>query len=248
MSDPEDFNRELILQNHFRWWDDYIADWLQGQYPWHRYLPEPWWGWTPESGMELKSISLNLSPGLGGDLQLRDAMSRVLYATTYSDAMRKGLLAKHLPETEEWHRSNRAEKLLGKDASDVKNHLSIELSPLHARNSAFLEDYLDLYFEEVVNHSLTFAADAARYAQRFGKNISVFIRCSPQRFYNFFKRPGNSNSLNLNKEPVVRFSFKDSRLMEVDFLCFKGSRNQFPKNVADYSDNKNNQEIPEISI
>lgn len=141
------------LEPHYQYWDNFVRRWRLGRYPRAPYLPEPWWGWHPDSGEELHSVVLNLNPGSGGRLQSRCCVACVMGCpggnASYSSAMTDGTLRTHLADTERWHHRRRympLMKALGADekdiAPDTRHHLSIELLPFHddADNRLYCRD------------------------------------------------------------------------------------------------------------
>ena len=80
--------------NFWDYWDSFIRNYLQSlpsticvngwpvplgnygnQNPSKDYLPEPYWGWTPDNDSELKAVFLNLNPGEGGNYQMPNSNS-----------------------------------------------------------------------------------------------------------------------------------------------------------------------------
>lgn len=224
------------FDGHYKFWDEYVSGWLNGEIK-TDYLPEPWWGWTPESCLPLRSVVISLHPGKGGSPQKRDKIKTVIGQSSYRKAMGGGdsiLLRKHLERTDKWHLSNRAKPILSRLSLPLKdcvaNHLSIELSPIHDSTSKNVEKFVSDNFENVVNHTLLFAADASREIEGPLKG-TVIVRCSATRFFRMFKYLGikNCNSdPELIRSPYI-FNIPRPEFEGVTFVCVWGARNFLPK-------------------
>lgn len=226
----------ISLDSHYKYWDDYVRKWCKGQYS-DKYLPEPWWGWTPESRLPLRSVVINLHPGKGGSSQERDNIKAVIGQSSYREAMgggAKSLLRNHLKPTDEWHSSNRARPIISRLhfplEECVTNHLSIELSPIHGATSKGVEKFVSDNYENVVNHTLLFAADAAREIEGPLKG-TVIVRCVASRFFGMFKSLGieDCNSDPELKRSPYRFIIPKPEFEGVTFVCVWGARNFLPK-------------------
>lgn len=237
------------LEPHYRYWDNLVRLWRLGKYPRAPYLPEPWWGWHPDSGEELHSVVLNLNPGSGGRLQSRCCMACVMGCpggnTSYSSAMTDGTLRAHLADTERWHHRRRYKPLmnaLGADekaiAPDTRHHLSIELLPFHddKDNQIYCRDYRD----KVVRHALHFAARASRLissprcAQEAPASLCdmVIARCAVDKIIEI---AGAENITDRSTMPadngkikVETFRLKKAEFSDVLFVSLSGARNSFP--------------------
>lgn len=224
------------LYPHYKYWDEYVLNWLNGEIK-TDYLPEPWWGWTPESRLPLRSVVISLHPGKGGSPQERDKIKAVIGQTSYRKAMDGGvssLLRNHLERTDKWHSSNRANPIISRLSLPLKdcvtNHLSIELSPIHDSTSKNVEKFVSDNFENVVNHTLLFAADAARDIEGPLKG-TVIVRCSASRFFEMFKNLGIKNcdsGPELIRSPY-RFNITRPEFEGVTFVFVWGARNFLPK-------------------
>ena len=237
------------LAPHYRYWDNLVKLWRLGKYPRAPYLPEPWWGWHPDSGEELHSVVLNLNPGSGGRLQSRCCMACVMGCpggnTSYSSAMTDGTLRAHLADTERWHHHRRYKPLmnaLGADekkiAPDTRHHLSIELLPFHddADNLLYCRDNRD----GVISHALRFAASASRLISpprcvpegaASLRNI-VIARCAVDKIIEI---AGAENITDRSMMPadngkikVETFRLKEAEFSDVLFVSLSGARNNLP--------------------
>ena len=152
--------------------------------------------------------------------------------------MRSGALPAHLPETHAWHSNLRAKSILyrlpGLDISDkdyISHHISIELSPLHSVTSQEAGSYVATNLDDVLEHSLLFAAEASRLVEGPLHGV-VIVRCSARRFLKMFRNCGittRRHEQDCRKSPYwCRFDapgFEDE-----NFVCVWGARNNLPKN------------------
>lgn len=230
-----------VLQEHYKHWDDFVSQWLGDGKPEdgkrnEDFLPEPWWGWTIDSKFPLNSVVINLHPGKGGTIQTRKAVKPVIGNCKYSNAM-TGALPRHLPETHKWHNSYRAKPLLSRLqelhaplSNAIDRHLSIELSPYHSPTSKDVESYVTTNYQEVVENTLQFAADASRLIEG-PLNSTVIVRCNAQRFCKMFHsldiKPCSPNQ-DLSKSPYW-FTIPLQDFEGVRFVCVWGARNFLPK-------------------
>ncbi|MDE6370808.1 MAG: hypothetical protein K2K92_04900 [Duncaniella sp.] len=225
------------LQRHYDYWDDYVSHWFMCDKSCCSYLPEPWWGWTPLNGNALHSVVINLNPGKGGIDQTRERLASILGNRTYGEAMHSGALPEHLPETHAWHSNHRAKSILSRltdldipDKDCISHHLSIELSPLHSVTSQEVDSYVAANLDDVLEHSLLFAAEASRHIEGPLRRV-VIVRCSARRFMRIFKNyviTPCSPEQNFRESPywcrIDAPGFGD-----VDFVCVWGARNNLPK-------------------
>lgn len=237
------------LKPHYNYWDNFVRLWRLGRYPRAPYLPEPWWGWHPDSGEELHSVVLNLNPGSGGRLQSRCCVACVMGCpggnASYSSAMTDGTLRLHLADTERWHHRRRYKpliKALGADekeiAPDTRHHLSIELLPFHddVDNRLYCRDNRD----KVLSHALRFAACASRLISSplcvsegaaSLRNI-VIARCAVDKIIEI---AGAENITDISTVPAgnskikaERFRLKEAGFSDVLFVSLSGARNNLP--------------------
>ena len=228
------------LLYHFNWWDDFINRWLHGEDPEPKYLPEPWWGWSPKTGLPLYSVCINISPGDGGAAQQREIMTAVLGAKPYSEAMRDGTLSFHLGTTHGWHCSQRAD-VIGSYLPEypvflnnhINHHLSIELCTMH-NNDMNQKEYVDKTKEESDEHIIKFAASAARRVMGVLKN-TVIVRCAASRFIDATERygyhPSPQEGANIKSPYAIPIRFDDDVLQDIDFVCMAGARNKLPRKM-----------------
>lgn len=237
------------LEPHYQYWDNFVRLWRLGRYPRAPYLPEPWWGWHPDSGEELHSVVLNLNPGSGGRLQSRCCVACVMGCpggnASYSSAMTDGTLRAHLADTERWHHRRRYKPLmnaLGADeneiAPDTRHHLSIELLPFHddADNRLYCRDDRD----KVVRHALRFAARASRLVSprlRVPEGAAplrniVIARCAVDKIIEIAGAENITDRSTMpagnSKIKAERFRLKEDEFSDVLFVSLSGARNSLP--------------------
>lgn len=237
------------LQTHYHYWDNFVRLWRLGSYACAPYLPEPWWGMTPESGEELHSVVLNLNPGPGGRLQSRCCVSCALggpdSSAPYSGAMADGSLRDHLADTERWHHRRRyvpLMKALGvaeKDiAPDTRHHLSIELLPFHdaEANRIYCRDSCD----GVLRHALRFAALASRLISpppsapedAASLRCMVIARCAVDRIIDAAGEEAITGRTTVaadkGKIRVETFRLKEDGFSDVLFVSLSGAHNSLP--------------------
>lgn len=241
------------LEPHYRYWDNFVRLWRLGNYPRAPYLPEPWWGWHPDSGEELHSVVLNLNPGSGGRLQSRCCVSCALGCpgsnASYSSAMNDGTLRLHLVDTEHWHHRRRyvpLMKALGADekeiAPDTRHHLSIELLPFHddEDNRIYCCDNRD----GALRHALQFAARASRLIAHPRcvsdepaslRNI-VIARCAVGKIIEIAGTEAITDrttvSADAGKIKIETFRLKEAAFSDVLFVALSGARNSLPSHTS----------------
>ena len=221
---------------------------MGGKYARALHLPEPWWGWYPGNGV-LHSVTVNLMPGRGGKLQERRCIGctsgggRLAYSTMMVD----GTLREHLRDTEQWHLNRRYLPLMvaiGVDnentAKDTRHHLSVELSPFHdtVSNELFTEEHC----EEVIRHTLLFAAEASKLIVYPGrshrlsplKNI-VIVRSSLKNITKLADEHifTENISVELTGKSTTVATFRLSgklypQVTDVLFVCLTEARNNLP--------------------
>lgn len=236
------------LRSYYDYWDDFVSRWLNGEIKDCDYLPEPWWGWTPESELPLRSVVINLNPGRGGNPQTRTNVRAKLGDFAYSEAMAKGLLSRYLRDTDKWHLCYRARPIASRLpdfrrplSESLSSHLSIELSPLHTEKSDSVEGYVAAHFDKVVCNTLKFAASASRLIEGPLNGI-VIVRCGAQRFLRMFGSLGSRpccQDQNPLKSPYW-FTISKPEFEGVKFVCVWGARNFLPKkDLAEIIKNQN---------
>lgn len=230
---------KCALEDHYKHWDDFISRWFNGEFEGKHHLPEPWWGWTPESGTPLRSVVINLNPGEGGDDQTKENIEAKIGNRTFREAM-ASKLPEHLEKTEKWHSRRRAEPIrtaLGYESSGQPepkpgsaSNLSIELYPFHTKYSKGIEAYIKEHVDDVVEHTLKFAADASRLIEG-PLNGTVIVRCSALRFYNMLKSLGIEGCCpdDTPKKSPYWFRIPGWDFEGVKFVCVWGARNYLPK-------------------
>ena len=237
------------LQQHYNYWDNFVRLWRLGNYPRAPYLPEPWWGWHPDSGEELHCVVLNLNPGSGGRLQSRCCVACVMGCpggnASYSSAMTDGTLRLHLADTERWHHCRRYKPLIKalevdekEIAPDTRHHLGIELLPFHddVDNRLYCRDNRD----KVVSHTLRFAAGASRLISpprcapsdaATLRNI-VIARCAVDKIIEIAGAETITDRMTVpadkGKINVETFRLKEAGFSDVLFVSLSGARNSLP--------------------
>ncbi len=148
----------------------------------------------------------------------------------------KEKLPKHLTETNAWHNGHRAKPIISKlkgisipDDEYIAHHLSVELSPLHEVNSASVDSYVVANLEEVVDHSLLFAADASRMIAGPLRGV-VIVRCEAKRFMNMFNARGVEmlDAASGESKQMRLLRFERPEFKDVKFVCVWGARNNLP--------------------
>ncbi|MBD5177676.1 MAG: hypothetical protein HDT04_03515 [Bacteroidales bacterium] len=240
------------LQRHYDYWDDYVSQWFRCNKPGCSYLPEPWWGWSPLNGKPLHSVVINLNPGKGGSRQTLDSLHSVLENQTYNEAIHSDALPEHLPETHAWHSSHRAKSILSRlsglyisDKDYILHHLSIELSPLHTETSSDVDSYVAANLDDILEHSLLFAAEASRLVEGPLRGV-VIVRCSARRFLKMFRNRGItkiSHKQDASKSPFW-CRFNAPGFEGVNFVCVWGARNNLPtKDIEEIIHHNNNLKV-----
>ena len=170
------------------------------------YIPEPYWGWTPDTKHKLKVVVVNYNPASGGKNQHKTA-NAICEISRYSEYVsnqiiefdnfiKKGSenIMPNQYETSNWHNNRRALKLLKITQADIKNeyphpinnYLGIELVPWHTANVAALRGYLLANFNSICQYSLNFAFEASKTIEGSFKNI-VLVRTSWLTFKEIFQ-------------------------------------------------------------
>ena len=245
------------LIRHFEYWDKYIAHWLECKMPCNPFMPEPWWGWSYRSDKPLYSVVINLNPGRGGEKQTHGEIGPVLGDLTYSEAMSEAL-PKHLAKTHKWHNGRRAKPILSRlrltsnlPELDIKNendyishHLSIELSPLHSESSKDVEGYVVANSDNVLEHTLRFAAEASRHAEEPLRGV-VIVRCSARRFMKMFRDCRIVPSDRPIEDNPCWCRINSPGLEDIHFVCVRGVRNRITtdeiENIIEFSKSINNK-------
>ena len=232
-----------ILQDYSHW-DNFIRLWKLRARPDAPYLPEPWWGWHPASGEKLHSVVVNLCPGPGGKLQSQACISCAsgcgISGLSYSAAMLCGVLCAHLADTERWHHRLRYRPLmlaLGLPeehiSPDTRHHLSIELAPYHSDSALLNQDYLTKSKDDVVEHTLCFAARASRLIENDRLNRIVIVRAAYSKIRGVagdrISEPQNvCREIGTDKISFDIFHLIDEKLSDVSFVCLSGAHNHLP--------------------
>lgn len=216
------------------------------------YIPEPYWGWTPQLDSKLKFVVVNYNPASGGEQQHRTS-SNIMSIGKYSDYVTEQITAyleyKKDPsykkpnqyETTNWHSNNRAIKLakLNHESSlDVKssitNYLGIDLVPWHTKNILELKSYFETNQNSIQKWTLDFAIEAAKAASDEFKNI-VIVRTNLSTFKNLFQNEFDKNvfSLGISKKELVRSNndnFQQVKIhgSRVTIILLWGMRNSLP--------------------
>jgi hypothetical protein len=194
------------------------------------YIPEPYWGWTPNSKTELEMVVVNYNPGSGGNAQHRNSTNINQITSSYSSYVQKQLadyisvrdrLIKNRPsqyETTNWHFMNRSKTLhlastnnLTVDFDKITNYLGIDLVPWHTKNVQSLNGYLQNNFDPIKMWSLQFAIEAAK--QTIGAlNGKVIVRTNLANFQSIFRNEFASNFFTLGRSSN---GTKNANLQEV---------------------------------
>lgn len=240
----------MTLSDYYAYYDDIVSDWLEETLiPYEPFMPEPWWGWTPDSGHQLHAVVINLNPGEGGYPQSRQYIrSRLGNLFSYRRAMSDRLLARILPQTAAWHKRKRETPLSGmlRDISADSdsfsaNTLCIEAYPLH---SAFFNDAkAKQYFEQDEEHHFWYMMRfAALAAEKSIFRNTVFIRISNHRWLGLIEKfkhkfdYGEAATYKTDGAEAAVYRVKSGGkelLCDTSFMCIwnpKG-RNDIPANL-----------------
>lgn len=242
----------MTLSDYYAYYDELVSDWFEETLiPYEAFMPEPWWGWTPDSGHQLHAVVINLNPGEGGYSQSQQYIrSRLGNLFSYRRAMSARLLARILPQTAAWHKRKRETPLSGmlRDVSADSdsfsaNTLCIEAYPYHSEffNDTKAKQYFEQDEERHFWYMMRFAALAA------DKSIfrnTVFIRISNRRWLGLiekFKHKFDYDQYTTYKTDGAEAAVyrvkpgdkADKLLCDTSFICIwnpKG-RNNIPANL-----------------
>jgi hypothetical protein len=181
------------------------------------YIPEPYWGWTPNSNTELEMVVVNYNPGSGGETQHRNSTNVSQITTSYSSYVqnqlidyvnvREGLIQNRPSQyaTTNWHFIQRAKTLhlastnnLTVDFDKINNYLGIDLVPWHTQNVQALNGYLQNNFDPIKKWSLQFAIEAAKQTSGALKG-KVIVRTNLANFHSIFESEFATNFFTLGR-------------------------------------------------
>jgi hypothetical protein len=217
------------------------------------YIPEPYWGWTPNLKTDLKFVVVNYNPASGGEQQHRSSknISSITVYSNYVFQQINGYLNykqnSNLPkptqyETTNWHFNNRANKLaqlnsklFPTDHTTIKNYLGIDLVPWHTKNVKFLNGYLEENFLAIQLWSLNFAIHASKQAKGLFAN-KVIVRTNLATFKELFKDEFESGFFIEDiKLPIIKKKNNDNfqkikmkNEKDVEIYLLWGMRNSLP--------------------
>lgn len=233
-----------------------VNKWLSGSYAIDEpYLPEYWWGWTPDNGVPLRAVVINLNPGTGNELQSRRCIRcKFGECFSYRRLMTDRLIEMHLPESVAWHKKNRENPLLSAlnltadSQTFPSNILCIESYPFHSAkfDDKLAKEYLEANDGREFWRMLEFAAEASRRIDSPLRNI-VIIRISRDNWErivgNFCKGHPctqidicDDNDKSKSCAKAVEYSFPEkNNLNGIRFICIWGtrSRNKFPQKLRE---------------
>jgi hypothetical protein len=217
------------------------------------YIPEPYWGWSPNLKTDLKFVVVNYNPASGGEQQHRN-YSKISSIKDYSSYVSQQLEDylhykenSKLPkptqyETTNWHFNNRANKLAQLNSSSltktdyttIRNYLGIDLVPWHTKNVSALNGYLESNFPSIQKWSLDFAVEASKKITSELKN-KVIVRTNLTTFNNLFRNEFDEKIFTLgdykketqknNNDNFQEIKIKGS---EVSIILLWGMRNSLP--------------------
>jgi hypothetical protein len=216
------------------------------------YIPEPYWGWTPELDSKLKFVVVNYNPASGGQQQHRSS-SNIMKIGKYSDYVTEQIIAfleykkghslkkPSQYETTNWHSNNRAIKLAKLNTefsldikSSIINYLGIDLVPWHTKNIMGLNRYFDTNLNSIQKWTLDFAIEAAKAAADEFKNI-VIVRTNLSTFTKLFRNEFDKKvfSLGFSKKELYKRNndnFQQVKIhgSEVTIILLWGMRNSLP--------------------
>lgn len=216
------------------------------------YIPEPYWGWTPQLNSNLKYVVVNYNPASGGEQQHRSA-SNVMRIEKYSDYVTeqiidflaykedRSLKKPNQYETTNWHSNNRAIKLAKLNTesnlnikSSIVNYLGIDLVPWHTKNIMELKGYFETNHNSIQKWSLNFAIEAAKTAADEFRNI-VIVRTNLSTFKQLFRNEFDKKvfSLGISKKELHKRNNDNFQQItihgsEVSIILLWGMRNSLP--------------------
>jgi len=217
------------------------------------YIPEPYWGWTPNLKTDLKFVVVNYNPASGGEQQHRSSIdissikdySRYVFQqlNDYLNCKENSKLPKPTQyETTNWHFKNRANKLAQLNSSSltktdytkIRNYLGIDLVPWHTKNVSALNGYLESNFPSIKKWSLDFAIEASKKVTSELKN-KVIVRTNLTTFKNLFRNEFDKKIFTLgdSKKETQKNNndnFQEIKInwSEVSIILLWGMRNSLP--------------------
>lgn len=234
----------MTLSDIFAYYDRLVDGWLNQISDIDRpFLPEPWWGWTPDCGAPLRAVVINLNPGKGGERQSRKCVRcRLGDNFSYRRAMTDRLLARHLPETAAWHKNKRETPLLR--ASGIENPdsdtfsantLCVEIYPHHS--DSFDDREARTYLCANGGERLWMALRLAAMAAKSAGLPYVVVRMSAARWERLLEgvakcqEPYRKEAVADKKPKKEIYVFDDvDGLKDIGFYCIwqPGRRNNLP--------------------
>ena len=117
-------------------------------------------------------------------------------------------------------------------APDTRHHLSIELAPYHTNSGLLNREYLLRNKEDVFEHTLCFAARAARLISTDLKNI-VMVRAVYSKIREVVgdlisETHPESGNPKKGKVSFDIFHLNCEELQDVSFVCLAGAHNNLP--------------------
>lgn len=218
------------------------------------YVPEPYWGWTPELKTDLEFVVVNYNPASGGEHQHRNSKN-ICSIKKYSEYVKQQIIdyvncknnskspRPSQYETTNWHFNNRAKKLaelnskkVSNDNSSIKNYLGIDLVPWHTKNVNSLNGYLEEHFKSIQNWSLNFAIQAAQEIKSESKlKNKVIVRTNLKTFKELFKNEFQNGKLFIEGESKTTNKGNNDNYQqikingsEVTLILLWGMRNSLP--------------------
>ena len=216
--------------------------------PTFNYIPEPYWGWTPRNGHELKVVVVNYNPGLAENNQHISVIKNEDFdyqkyvknqiGEYYGDSKADNRMGVRQYKTSNWHEVNRAKPLSdiftdwqNSHKEPLKYYLGIELVPWHTKGTKDLQKYFTNNKSAIIKWSLNFAFQACKKIESGPFQNTVIFRLSHKS-----DRTGLLKSLlNLkSKQESNKIHKKDnesyyiSSIGGVKIICLTGTRNNLP--------------------
>lgn len=199
------------------------------------YLPEPYWGYTPQNRKDLDVVIINYNPGKGDENQLFKNVT----LSKYSDYVTQEVLGYvnklrvNQWGTSDWHWKNRGQKLAqskGFNNLTLQNILSIELVPWHTATFINLGKYPKLNLCPSIYYSLNMAVAASKTIINVHFKNKVILRMNHTNFIPIAKQLNITpvSHITLNKEHSVKYHYQG---VELILVWGETKRNDLPSGV-----------------
>lgn len=219
------------------------------------FIPEPWWG--NDGTQTLESVVINYNPGAGGGIQNHLHSNGLFGNSNYQSLIHNEVVGinPNLPATNNWHQGQRATpifntlKRIGVNplATNLENHLSIELIPWHTANIGNINLYINNNLKAIFDNCIVFAANESKRISNSKLRNKVILRVSGNNTHNLLNLlvangtiGGYKTICPITNTPVgngAYFKFSINNIPDVEFISIwnPGGFNQFPgNNVMDW--------------